>query len=70
MTYQFIIIIISSLSIALNAYLLFRLKNKIKKTESYEVKHLLADLAQGGALVEIRRLDPHSVFLRSPRELN
>jgi hypothetical protein len=63
--------ILLTASILLNAYLIYKLKyQKLKKTETYDAKALMVDLMRGGALVEIRRLDPESIFLRSPRELN
>jgi peptidoglycan hydrolase CwlO-like protein len=46
------------------------LKKKIaeNKTESYEVKDLLRDLAGGRGLVKLTRVDPADFFLRSPRD--
>lgn len=57
-------------SLISNAFLFYRLKRKPKKTETYDAKALMIDLMRGGALVEIKRLDPDSIYLRSPRELN
>lgn len=56
-------------SVLVNALLTYKIKQtKKERPKSYEVKELMADLAAGGALVEIRRIDPSSIFLRSPRE--
>ena len=41
---------------------------KPEKVDSYEVQELLHDLTAGKALIEIKRIAPSSVFLRSPRE--
>ena len=38
------------------------------KKESYEVKELIHDLILGKALVEIKRIDPASVFMRGIKE--
>lgn len=58
------------ISLFFNIYLLYQLKRKPKKSETYDAKALMMDLMRGGALVEIKRLDPDSIFLRSPREMN
>lgn len=58
-----------TISIAFNVWIYFKLKKEKKAPqESYEVTQLLQDLTQGAALIKIERLDPASVFLRSPRE--
>lgn len=57
-------------SLNLNIFMLFRERSlKKARKESYEVKELLHDLTGGHALVEIRRVSPTDVFLRSPRTL-
>lgn len=40
-----------------------------KKDSSYEVKDLLQDLLTGSALIQIKRISPESVFLRSTKDL-
>jgi len=40
----------------------------LPKKETYEVSELMADLLDGRALVELKRIDPASVFLRSIKE--
>lgn len=44
-------------------------KNPPKKQDSYEVIELIHDLTAGRALVEIRRIDPTSFFIRSPKDM-
>lgn len=44
------------------------LKNK-KNPENQEFQQLLLDLMQGRGLVEVRRIDPNSIFLRSVKDL-
>lgn len=56
------------LSLIGNALLAYRLQQKRKRPESYEVKELLSDLLAGGALIEVRRIAAADVFLRSPRQ--
>lgn len=58
------------LSLAFNVFQ-FRKFRKLKKAgpSSYEVRDLLRDLSAGEALVAIRRIDPSSVMLHSPRDL-
>lgn len=56
------------LSLAINAIFVYRIKTtKNKPLESYEVRDLLHDLTAGDALVQIKRIAPSDVFLRSPR---
>lgn len=55
------------LSLGLNAFLFFKSKSP-KPQQTYDVRELLHDLTLGGALVQIKRVDPNDVFLRSPRE--
>lgn len=43
------------------------ISQKPKKQESYEARELLSDLLSGVALVEVRRIAPAQVILRSPR---
>ena len=56
------------LSLAANGYLFFLFKKKPTKQESYEAQELLRDLLTGSALIEVRRIAPTDVFLRSPRD--
>ena len=70
---QTTLIIVSNLfflSILLNAYLFLRLKKaKKQRPESYELTEFIADMAAGKGLVEIKRVHPGNVFLRSTREM-
>ena len=67
----FIIICISTLYILSLRKIIITLKNELEKksarTESYEVKDLLRDLLAGSTLIQVKRVDPAEVFLRSPR---
>lgn len=43
-------------------------KEKIQKPQdSYELQQFLGDLMSGGGIVEVRRIAPTDVFVRSPR---
>jgi len=60
--------VLLALSLVLNAFLFWSLKSrKTPRSESYEVRELIHDLTAGAAMVEIRRIAPADVFLRSPR---
>jgi hypothetical protein len=57
------------LSLSLNAFQHFK-KIKAPKQYSYEALELVNDLTRTGtAVVKITRIDPQSIFLRSPRDL-
>lgn len=60
-----------AISVILNGYLYYRLrllKNTPRK-DTYEVMDLLQDLMAGQAVVQIKRIAPSDVFLRSPRQV-
>lgn len=54
-------------SLALNAFLTFKFKQRKARPEAYEVGELLQDLLAGQALVKVQRVAPTDVFVRSPR---
>jgi Na+-transporting NADH:ubiquinone oxidoreductase subunit NqrC len=56
-------------SILLNAHQYRALRQKPQRQETYDVKELLADLLSGDGLVQVRRISPTDVFLRSPRDV-
>lgn len=62
----------SFLFIIVLALFTIQLKKQLKlskqRQESYEVKDLLQDILSGKGLVEVRRISPIDVFLRSPRD--
>jgi hypothetical protein len=58
-------------SISLSVYLSIRIK-KISKApaETYDARELLHDLTSPGfSMVEIRRVSPASIMIRSPRDI-
>jgi hypothetical protein len=58
------------LSLALNL-LQFQLarKARLKRPESYELREFIRDMSAGRGLIEVRRVDPANVMLRSPRDI-
>jgi len=58
------------LSLALNL-LQFHLarKSRQKRPESYELKEFLRDMMAGRGLLEVRRIDPDHLMIRSPRDV-
>lgn len=56
-----------ALSLILNSYLLIKVRARKARQESYEVINLLHDLTAGKGLIEIKRIAPVDVFMRSPR---
>lgn len=62
-----ILTVLAASSLTLNAFLLLRKIKKPNKQETYDVKELLNDLLSGRALVEVRRISPADIFLRSPK---
>jgi hypothetical protein len=64
-----VLTVILTLSLSCNAALLFKfyIFKKYQK-ESYDARQLIHDLtANDKAIVEIRRIDPAHIFIRSPR---
>lgn len=58
-------------SLSINAYLFRRLKieqarNK-EREPSVELDEFIADLLNGNGIVKLTRINPHDIFLRSPR---
>ncbi len=45
------------------------LSKKKDRSDSYEVTELIHDLTMGKAIVEIKRIDPNSIFKRSVDKL-
>ena len=66
-----IILILAGLlviSVAFNGGLGFKLYTfKKNRKDTYDARQLLHDLTVNAAVVEVRRIDPQSIFLRSPR---
>jgi hypothetical protein len=49
-------------------YRYFKLKQTIKdRAPSLELDEFVADLLNGAGVVKISRVNPHDIFLRSPR---
>jgi len=56
------------ISLACNAFLYLKARHKPPvRQESYDARALLHDLTSGVAIIEVRRIAPTDVFLRSPR---
>lgn len=59
------------LSISANIYLTYHLKaakSLLKDRQpSIELDEFIADLLNGNGIVKITRINPHDIFLRSPR---
>lgn len=43
---------------------------KLKRSESVELKEFIADLASGGGMLAVKRMDPNDIFMRSPKIRN
>ena len=64
-----ILVILLTVSIGFNSILIYKThKNKKERPRSYEVADLMHDLLDGKALVEVRRISPVDVFIKSPRQ--
>lgn len=65
------LIIVISISLALNIFLVFtyyRVKKAVRtRQNSLELNEFLMDLLAGEALIKVSRVSPTDVFLRSPR---
>lgn len=56
-------------SLGLNAFWFWKFKKAPRAREqTYDCKELLSDLLAGSALVQVRRIAPADVLLRSPRD--
>jgi preprotein translocase subunit YajC len=66
MILNFILLIFNTFFVIFN-FIIFK-KNKDRKKDSYEVIDLLHDLTSGKAIIEVKRVDPSSVFQRQVRE--
>ena len=62
-----ILTLITAFSLTLNAFLLLKKPKQAERKEDYKVSELLHDLLAGRALVEVKRIAPADVFLRSPK---
>ncbi len=60
-----LLLVLICASVALNVHLHLKMKRlKRAPTESLEVRDLLHDLTAGEAFIQVKRVDPASVFLR------
>jgi hypothetical protein len=64
---ELVLTLVLALSVAGNAFLGLRLKEKLKKQPTYDATELLRNLVRGDALIVVRCVDPENVFIRSVR---
>jgi hypothetical protein len=67
--YIIVILNLFILSLIANVYLYRRSKNTVKKQITYDARLLMQDLTAGAAMVRITRIDPNSIFLKSPKDM-
>jgi hypothetical protein len=68
--YFIFVCILLLISVSINVFAFLRKKKTISKNITYDARALMADLSSGVALIEIKRIDPNHIFLKSPRELD
>lgn len=66
-----VMVVLFLISLVLNAFSFFRytqLKKQLKERKpSIELDEFISDLIDGSGVVKITRINPHDIFLRSPR---
>lgn len=63
-----ILLLVSILGNGFQVYRYLNLKKQIKdRSPSLELDEFVADLLNGSGVVKISRVNPHDIFLRSPR---
>lgn len=69
LTFTLLILLLISIGINIKLYLSFRNKSAVSKTKSD--LNLIADLCsnEGRTIIEIKRIAPSSMFVRSPRDI-
>ena len=68
-SWMFVALGVLMVSVAMNAFQLYlsRSNKRIPRSQSIELQEFLLDLRSGGGILEVRRIDPNDVLLRSPK---